>query len=99
MSKKLNRNADYNDLITVLETTTYPDTLVYSKWNNDYVSLKTLLAKYGQKITDTSMDVNQYPSDSEVTTYNDSAYNNNYNSSSADTTDTSSIETSETILY
>lgn len=43
--QKLGRIEEANILINALETTTYPDALVYSKWNNDYVALNKVLPK------------------------------------------------------
>ncbi len=43
--QKLGRIEEANSIILSLETTKYPDTLVYSKWSNDYVALTTLLPK------------------------------------------------------
>lgn len=43
--QKLGRIEEAQELIISLETTKYPDTLVYSKWSNDYVALTTLLPK------------------------------------------------------
>ncbi len=43
--QKLGRIQEANELISTLETTKYPDNLVYSRWSNDYVDLKRLLPK------------------------------------------------------
>ncbi len=43
--QKLGRIDEANSLVYNLETSKYPDTLVYSKWSNDYVELKTLLPR------------------------------------------------------
>ena len=44
--KKLDRDDEYNELILSLKNNTYPDNLIYSKWNNDYIKTDILLSKY-----------------------------------------------------
>lgn len=43
--QKLGRIEEARELTYKLETTKYPDTLVYSKWSNDYVELSRLLPR------------------------------------------------------
>lgn len=44
--KKLGQDDEYNELILSLKNNVYPDNLIYSRWNNDYVNKDIVLSKY-----------------------------------------------------